>query len=207
MSAWSDGFLRGAQVWLFYLGIGLPLLGALAGGFCVLLKERAGAELGRRDSIARVQTEQRAAEVRRQADDELRGRIDQAAQRARALEQQLHTRVITPAQRAKFIDALEFSPKGKVSVNVTAGVDAGTIAYAEQIREMIAAAGFDAGAVVNVGTTKQIPAGLFMIVSDLKHPFAGALQQAFSQIEVHATGLVDEAVPGEEVRVEVGIKP
>jgi hypothetical protein len=207
MNSWSDGFLRGAQVWLFYLGIGLPLLGALAGGFCVLLKDRAGAELGRRESLVRTQTEQRAAELRLRVDYDLRAQLDQAKQRLRSMEQQQNTRAITPAQREKFLDAMEFSPRGKVSVNVTAGVDAGTVAYADQIREMIAAAGFDAGAVVNVGTTKQIPAGIFMIVSDPKHPFAGALQQALGQIGVHATGLVDESVPGEEVRVEVGIKP
>jgi hypothetical protein len=207
MSSWSDGFLRGAQFWLLYLGIGLPLLGALAGGFCVLLKDRAGAELGRRELAGRVQIEQRAAEVRRRADGDLRAQLDQAAQRVRALERQANTRVITPEHRAMFIEALEFSPRGKVSVNVTAGVDSEAVAYAEQIREMIAAAGYDTGAVVHVEATKQIPAGVFMVVHDAKHPFAGALQQALGKIGLNATGLVDESVPGEEVRVEVGVKP
>jgi hypothetical protein len=133
MSSWSDDFLRGAQVWLFYFGIGFPLLGALAGGFCVLLKDRAGAESGRRQSIGRAQTEQRAAEVRRRADIDLRTQLDQSKQRVRALEQELNTRVITPEQRAQFIDALEFSARGKVSVNINAGADPGTIAFADQI--------------------------------------------------------------------------
>jgi hypothetical protein len=213
MSSWSDSLLRSAQFWMFYLSIGVPLLGVLAGGFCAIVKDRAEHEIIRRQEIAGASKEGLEAERRQAIEGDLRAQLEQANQRARELaerpatEGQTPPRSITAAQRAKFIDLLEFSPKGPVRVNVMSGVDAETTAYARQIHEMVASAGYEAGDAIGVKAGGQIPEGVFMVVGHTKHPFAGAMQQAFSMIGINATGLIDDSIPGDEVRVEVGQKP
>jgi hypothetical protein len=192
---------------MFCLGIILPLLGALAGGLCVVVKSRADHEINQRQLTAASKTSAKELDAREKADADLRARADQATRRAQELETKLNTRQITPEQRSKFVDLVEFADKGKVTVCVTEGVDSATMEYANQIREMLNAGGYQSGDTVKVEPGRQIPAGLFMLVKHQHHPFAGAIQQAFVAIEISATGLIDESVPDGEVQIDVGVKP
>jgi hypothetical protein len=207
MTSWSDGLLRSVQFWTLYLGIGLPLLGVLAGSFCVIVKSRADQEINRRETIASARVDLLAQQLQKKTEDDLRAQLDQANQRAKELESRQGSRVITPEQRAKFIELVEFSPRGRVSVTIKRGVDPATVAYAKQIREMVGAAGYDVGADVNIASGGQIPTGVFMVVGNEKHPFAGAIQHALGDIGISATGLVDDSIAEDEVRIEVGVKP
>ena len=206
MNAWSDGLLRSMQFWMLWLGIGLPLLGALAGGFCAFLKLHADEEIQRRGAVAAAAQVESERQQRDKTVSQLREQLDQAGKQAAALELQKHRR-ITMEERAKFIAQLEFAAKGKVQVRINSGVDAETFAFANQLHEMVAVAGYDDGAAVEVGSGGQVPQGVFMTVGHEHHPFAGAIQQALAGIGIGATGLIDNSIPGDEVRIDVGTKP
>ncbi len=162
--------------------------------------------MGRRQDVARAAQIESELRQRDQAESVLRAQLEQAGKAAAQLEQQTHRR-ITPDERSKFIDDLEFSPKGKVRVHVNQAADAETLGFADQIRELVTAAGYDAGPTLDLGPGEQIPPGVFMSVKHGHHPFAGALQQAFGTIGVNATGVIDFHIEGDEVRIDVGKKP
>ena len=88
--------------------------------------------------------------------------------------------------------------------------DPETIQYANQIRDMVAAAGFNTEGMVTLGIlTGPVPVGVALTIRDPSAAplFAGPVQRAFDRIGVRLDGFVDPSVPADKVRVLIGLKP
>ena len=136
--------------------------------------------------------------------------IEEARSLAKKLEERQTPRSISVEQRKKFIEALAAVPKGKIAVHSFMNADPGTIQYANQVRELVIAAGFDSGVMVGMSLGGgPIPVGAGIAVKDpnAPPPFAVAVQQAFADAQIPLQGLVDPSLPPDEVRVIIGLKP
>jgi len=149
----------------------------------------------------------RAQETQRQKTE---AAIDDARTRARNAEERLTPRSVSQSQRAKFIEAVKNVPKGKLSVYSFMSADPGTIQYANQVRDMVVAAGFDSGIMVGMSIGGgQIPVGAAIAVKDAKSQpaFAGDVQRAFAEAGIPLGGMIDATVPTDEVKIVIGLKP
>jgi hypothetical protein len=135
---------------------------------------------------------------------------EQAAIKIAKLEERQTPRTISESQRTRFIEALKAAPKGKVSVWSFMNADPGTIQYANQVRDMVVAAGFDSGIMVGMsmgGGPIPVGSGIAVRAETNQPPFAGAVQRAFADVDIPLQGVVDHKVPSDEVRVIIGLKP
>src|SRR5262249_35576596 len=110
-----------------------------------------------------------------------------------ALQERLKPRRISAEQQAVLADWLRRSPtKGPVTVACVLG-DQESEAYAEQIRLILAAAGFQTERMVARDVYDQDPIGLAMLVKgDADAPsYAGHIQHAFGVAGLPAEGLIN----------------
>lgn len=129
---------------------------------------------------------------------------------ADSVQARLQPRTITPEQRATFLAGMKDVPKGKLGVYSFMNADSGTVQFANQIREMIVAAGFDSGIMVGMSMGGgPIPVGAAIAVHDgaSQPAFARPVQHAFDAAGIPLAGIVDQSIPAHEVRVIVGLKP
>ena len=144
----------------------------LAAGYAVYATQK---ELTRRarenERVARTAGDQKAKDLEESAQklEETGTRLAEAqkvAEEARALvkrmEDKQSQRVITPAQKAAFIAATARTPKGSIAVEILMGGPE-CHEYANQIRDMVVAAGFDSGSEVQQGLS-GLPAAKGVIV-------------------------------------------
>ena len=119
-----------------------------------------------------------------------------------------HNRVILREQQDAFVSSLANAPKGKAIVCIF-NQDAEIETYANQVRDMVTAAGYDSEDRVepDIGS-KSSPVGIFILIKDAsaQPPFAGPLQRAFKKIGIDAQGDVDPSVPDGVVKIVVGRK-
>lgn len=151
--------------------------------------------------LAAAQQEARLAAARQEAAD--------ARTLADNLQIRLQPRTVTLEQRAAFLAAVAAIPKGKLGVYSFMNADPGTVQYANQIREMVVAAGFDSGIMVGMSMGGSLPVGAAIAVHSeaSQPPFAGPVQHAFKVAGIPLAGIVDLSLPVDEVRVIVGLKP
>jgi hypothetical protein len=114
-------------------------------------------------------------------------------------------RRIKTEDRLKFIQLLKNVPnKGKVGVFITEGCGDETTKYAQDIREMVVAAGFDSGNHCGVKTGPLL-SGIYICVHshDAQPPFSGPIQKAFYAIGISAIGQYSADVPTNTMRIYV----
>jgi len=123
------------------------------------------------------------------------------------LEEQLRPRVITSAQCEKFVELLQHDPKGKILVFVY-NQDSEILNYANQIRDMVIAAGYDSEKNVAMSFGSQSPVGIIMIMKDrnAQPPFTGSVQKAFQGIGIKPQGAIDSETPDGAIIIVVGRK-
>jgi hypothetical protein len=92
-----------------------------------------------------------------------------------------------------------------VAVDCVAG-DSDGLAAADQIEEIIVAAGWRSGG-INIESFLHNPVGLSLIVGKSVDPSAGVLQHAFGLAGIPLKGVEDDSVPGSEVEIMVGTRP
>jgi hypothetical protein len=191
MTSFSDPFLSSLNTWLQWIaiiGTSFGLLSAV-GLFFVT------SELSSRQEKRLAAAQQDASNAHKLAD---------------SVQTRLQPRAVTQEQRAKFLAAVKDIPKGKLSVYSFMNADPGTIQYANQIRDMIVAAGFESGVMVGMSMGGgPIPVGAAIAVKDdaSQPPFAGPVQRALSDAGIPLSGIVDPSLPADEVKIIVGLKP
>jgi hypothetical protein len=84
--------------------------------------------------------------------------------------------------------------------------DSDGLAAADQIEEIIAAAGWRSGG-ISIETFMHNPVGLSLIVGKDVDPSAGVLQSAFGQAGIPLKGVEDDSVQDSEVEIMVGSRP
>lgn len=135
---------------------------------------------------------------------------EQASIKIAKLEERQTPRTISESQRARFVELLKTAPKGKLAVLSFISADPGTILFANQVRDMIVAAGFDSGIMVGMSMGGgPIPVGAVIAVraETNQPPFAGAVQRAFADIGIPLQGGIDPKMKDDEVIVVIGLKP
>ena len=136
--------------------------------------------------------------------------IEEARGLAKMLEERQTPRSVSAEQRTKFVTALRNAPKGKLSVYSFMNADTGTIQYANQIREMVVAAGYDSGVMVGMSIGGgPIPVGAAIAVRDpaIPPPFAGQVQRALADSGLPMKGITDSSAHPDEVKIIIGLKP
>jgi hypothetical protein len=114
-------------------------------------------------------------------------------------------RTIKTEDRLKFIQLLKnVTNKGEVGVFITDGCGDETTKYAQNIRDMIVAAGFDSGKHCGVQTGPLL-SGIYICVhsQDTQPPFSGPIQKALYAIGISTTGQYLADVPPKTVRIYV----
>ena len=135
---------------------------------------------------------------------------DEAAKarlRVAELETKLRHRQIRSEDRQKFVALLANAPKGKVEVTFSMGAGDEIADYAEQIRRMIGAAGYDVGRAcgfVQAPIPKVMGIGVWNATN--QPPFAGQMQAALKAIGIDTIGYVNSRLRTNQVQVFVGGK-
>ena len=214
MHTWTDSFLEHFSAWSQIIGLCLLLL-TLAAGYAVYATQK---ELTRRarenersakaaeesKTKTLIETEGRLAQAQKAADD--------ASAQVKQLEEKQRQRVITAAQKAAFITATAHTPKGPIAVEILLGGPE-CLAYADQIREMVAAAGFESGAKVGQGLAGPPSAqGIIMWARDGSKlpPFTGDVLNALVAIGLDLQTHADpnnQHIPEKGLLITVGTKP
>lgn len=126
------------------------------------------------------------------------------------LEARFRERTITESDGEKFIKLLANVPKGNVVVYINGNSGSEVQNYAEQIRQMIGAAGYDVGKMCAQGWGGgQIPKGISVAVKSATNqpPFAGQIQNALKTIGIETTGYLDDSLDEKTMKIFVGSKP
>jgi len=127
-----------------------------------------------------------------------------------ALELKLQQRTITPENREKFIKFLINKPRGMIRVSASEGSGYEVETYAERIRKMCFAAGYDVGKKTTIYIGGQIPAGIGIGVANITNqpPFAGAVQKALKEIGINSIGYItkDTEIRTNGIVIYVGAK-
>jgi hypothetical protein len=120
-------------------------------------------------------------------------------------------RTITEEDRAKFISLIKGVPSGNVEVWVNGSAGAETIDYAEEIRQMVGACGYNVGRQCAMGFgTGIIPKGVYVGIKTITNqpPFAGAIQRALIAIGINAKGYEKSDIKDNQtMEIYVGQKP
>lgn len=144
--------------------------------------------------------EQGTAQLQKDA-AEARLELEQIRERQRLRE-------VTNIQKAIFIRETGNLPKGKVTVFVKQQ-DAEIGRYANQIRGMIAEAGFDSGIMVGIGLGSSAdPIGVIICIKDPMNlpPFCDGVRGAFVAAGINVSGVIDPSLNADEVMIVVGRK-
>lgn len=117
-------------------------------------------------------------------------------------------RQITLQQRARLVEILSAGPKGSVDIECVLG-DGEGLAFANQIDEVLKAAGWTTTGVSQGVFTPTNPAGAGILVHSGRTapPYAGALQHAFGSVGLPLGGLEQGQLPEGKVQILVGVKP
>jgi hypothetical protein len=123
----------------------------------------------------------------------------------------MQQRTITPENREKFINLLSNEPKGMIVVSVNGGSGYEVMNYAEQIRKMCGAAGYDVGKQCSLYFGGAIPDAIGIGLANMTNqpPFAGAVQQALKKIGINTIGYItkDKEIGTNGIVIFVGAKP
>lgn len=125
------------------------------------------------------------------------------------MEREAAPRSISKEQRDQFISLLKTAPKGSVSVYSFVSAGAETIQYANQIRDMLVAAGYDSGEMVGMKEGEiPIGSGIGSKRAAASPAHTGAVYVAFSKIGVHLKPFIHPTLKdANEVQIIVGLKP
>ena len=124
----------------------------------------------------------------------------------------LTARHITNEQRRRLIDLLTNSPKGQIHAICTNASDKETIAFFEQIVEVLVDAGWSVeksiiGKLISIGGGSS--EGITIAIRTQQSPSnirAGALQQAFAQVGISVSGILKNNLSDDQVEMAVGAK-
>ena len=123
-----------------------------------------------------------------------------------ALEKQIAPRTITVDQRQSLIGILKAAKNATIKMRATNSTPEST-QFAEQIRDMFVAAGWNAPPVfLNMVVGIAIPPGIQIVVNDNKSTLGILIQTAFRSVGIDTPGSIQPNIPPDTVIMVIGQK-
>jgi uncharacterized membrane protein len=197
MQSWSDHGLGTVNSWSIIIAIIGAAVVFASVAFIYLTTAEQSRRASQNENLAKEDAAQKSKTLA-EAEEKLakaQNAADAATQRAKALEEKHLPRSITDEQHALFLAELKDIPKGKITVTIFSH-DPEITQYANQLRDLINDAGFDADFVKTDIDADWTPAGVILGVKNdkIQPPFAVPLQHAFSGIGIHTEGIIDASI-------------
>ncbi len=168
------------------------------------------AELKKEEIV--VKTNKIAAEANLQAKEiekknlELQSQAEKERIARLALEKQIAPRTITVDQRQSLIGILKAAKNATIKMRATNSTPEST-QFAEQIRDMFVAAGWNAPPVfLNMVVGIAIPPGIQIVVNDNKSTLGILIQTAFRSVGIDTPGSIQPNIPPDTVIMVIGQK-